>query len=220
MALYKNRTEAGRKLAKRIEARLPPLGSDVLVLALPRGGVPVAFEVAAYLKAPLDVFTVRKLGAPGQPELALGAIASGGVMSLNHQVIHSLGISQEQIDQVVQREQKELDRRDKTYRDDLPFPDLTGVTVILVDDGLATGATMRAAVEALQQREPQTIIVAVPVAAAETCAEVGALVDEIICAETPEPFHGVGMWYDDFSQTSDREVHELLARARSRSAQA
>lgn len=219
MALYEDRFDAGRKLATLIEARLPPLGPSVLVLALLRGGVPVAFEVAEKLQLPLDVFNVRKLGVPGQPELALGALAAGGLMYLNQQLIHRLGISQKQIDQVVKSEEQELERREHAYRDDLPFPDLDGLTVLLVDDGLATGATMRAAVEALRQREPKVIIVAVPVAAADTCAEVGAVVEEIICAETPEPFHGVGMWYDDFSQTSDSEVHELLARARRRSAQ-
>jgi predicted phosphoribosyltransferase len=212
MALYKDRSDAGRKLAQLINARLPPLGTDVIVLGLPRGGVPVAYEVAQELHAPLDVFVVRKLGTPGNPELAMGAIASGGIRVLNHQLIHQLGISDAQIAAATEKETTELLRREKSYRDDRPFPDLTGKTVLLIDDGLATGATMRAAVEALSQLGPQRVIVAVPVAAEDTCAEIGADVDEIICAEIPHPFYGVGMWYDNFSQTEDREVHDLLAK--------
>jgi putative phosphoribosyl transferase len=213
VAPYKDRTDAGQKLVELIKARLPPLGSEVVVLGLPRGGVPVAYEVARELNAPLDVFIVRKLGTPGNPELAMGAIASGGVRVLNQSVIHSLGISSAQIEQVAEKETRELQRREVVYRDDRPFPEIRDKTVLLVDDGLATGATMRAAVEALRQQEPARIIVAVPVAAQETCAEVGADVDAIICGETPEPFYGVGMWYRDFSQTTDSEVHDLLERS-------
>jgi predicted phosphoribosyltransferase len=213
VTLYKDRSDAGRKLAELIKARLPPLGSGVVVLGLPRGGVPVAYEVARELHAPLDVFIVRKLGTPGNPELAMGAIASGEIRVLNHDLIRHLGISDAQIERATRAEEVELQRREAAYRDGRPFPDLEGTTVLLIDDGLATGATMRAAVEALRQREPKSIMVAVPVAAAETCAEIGAAVEAIICAETPRPFYGVGMWYQDFSQTDDSEVHDLLARA-------
>ena len=189
---------------------------DVLVLALPRGGVPVAYEVAERLKAPLDLFLVRKLGVPGHEELAMGAIASGGVRVTNDDVVNYLRIPGEVIDVVAAEEQRELERRERAYRGDRPPPDVRGKTVILVDDGLATGSTMRAAAAALREQGPARIVVAVPVSAPETCGEFRAEVDEIVCAMTPQPFRGVGMWYEDFSQTTDEEVRELLARAAAR----
>ena len=188
--------------------------SDVLVLALPRGGVPVAFEVARALRAPLDIFLVRKLGVPGQEELAMGAIASGGVRVVNEDVVRHLGIPPEVIDAVAAREQGELERRERAYRDERPAPDVRGRTVMLVDDGLATGSTMRAAALALRQKGPARVVVAVPVASREACAEFRGEVDDVVCAATPEPFMGVGRWYEDFSQTTDEEVRELLARPR------
>jgi putative phosphoribosyl transferase len=212
MALrFADRAEAGEKLATKLltYADRP----DVLVLALPRGGVPVAYEVARALHAPLDVFIVRKLGFPGHEELAMGAIATGGVRVLNQEVMRYVDLPDEVIDTVANREQQELERRQHLYRGDRPPPEVRGRTVILVDDGLATGSTMRAAATALRQMEPSKIIVAVPVAAAETCDEFRDEVDEVICAVTPEPFMAVGMWYSDFSQTSDEEVRELLEQA-------
>ncbi len=187
---------------------------DVLVLALPRGGVPVAFEVAHALRAPLDVFIVRKLGVPGQDELAMGAIATGGVRVLNEDVVGALGLSAKVIDAVAAREEKELERRERIYRGARTPPEVRERTIILVDDGLATGSTMRAAVAALRKQGPARIVVAVPVAAPETCEEFKSEVDETVCAATPRMFNGVGRWYEDFSQTSDGEVHELLAQAR------
>jgi len=183
------------------------------VLALPRGGVPVAFVVAQALHAPLDVFLVRKLGVPGQEELAMGAIATGGVRVLNAEVVRYLGIPEEVIDTVAAREMQEITRRERLYRADRPAPDVRGRTVILVDDGLATGSTMRAAVATLRQQQPARLVVAVPTAAPETCEELSAEVDEIVCAVTPEPFYAVGLWYKDFAQTTDEEVRDLLARA-------
>jgi putative phosphoribosyl transferase len=208
---YHNRTEAGRRLAAQLIAYANR--PEVVVLALPRGGVPVAFAVAEALNAPLDVFLVRKLGLPGQEELAMGAIATGGVRVINERVVHTLHIPDAVIDAVTAQEQQELERRERCYRDDRAPLDVRGRTVILVDDGLATGSTMRAAVVALRQRHPARLVVAVPIAAGATCEEFRAEVDDIICAATPEPFYGVGLWYDDFSQTSDAEVHDLLARA-------
>jgi predicted phosphoribosyltransferase len=194
---------------------------DTLVLALPRGGVPVAYEVARRLGAPLDVFLVRKLGAPRHEELAMGAIASGGVRVLNREVLEELDISEEQIDATARREALELQRRELRYREGRPPPEVRGRTVILVDDGLATGTTMRAAVAALRQQGPARIVVAVPVGAMESCAELALEADEVICARRPEPFYAVGLWYRDFAQTSDEEVRELLARAaREREAEA
>ena len=184
---------------------------DVVVLALPRGGVPVAYEVAKALGAPLDVFTVRKLGVPGNPELAMGAIATGGVVVLDQRLIQLLGIDRSQLEQAVTAELRELERRDAAYRGNRELPDLTGKTVILVDDGLATGSTMRAAALAVRELNPARIVVAVPVAAEETCDAFRDVVDEIVCGVTPRPFHAVGLWYEDFSQTSDEEVRELLA---------
>lgn len=211
MTRFHDRREAGRVLAARLMhyAGRP----DVLVLALPRGGVPVAFEVARALRAPLDVFLVRKLGVPGHEELAMGAIASGGVRVLNEEVVNVLRISAEDLDAVAAEEQRELERREQAYRDGRPAPDVRGRVVVLIDDGLATGSTMRAAVAALRRRGPARIVVAVPVGAPETCAEFQDEADEAVCARTPEPFYAVGLWYEDFAQTTDAEVHELLQRA-------
>ncbi len=212
MPIYENRLQAGRYLATLLEqyANNP----DVIVLALPRGGVPVGFEVAKALNVPLDVFIVRKLGVPGHEELAMGAIATGGIIVLNNEVINMLRIPRHVIDAVAAREEQELQRRDHLYRDDRPLPDVKGKIIILVDDGLATGSTMRAAIEALKQEHPARIVVATPVGAPQTCEELGHLVSQVICAQTPEPFYGVGYWYQNFEQTSDQEVHDLLAQAR------
>lgn len=187
---------------------------DVLVLGLPRGGVPVAFEVARELGAPLDVFLVRKLGVPGREELAFGAIASGGAVVLNEDVVRSLGIDQATVEAVADRERAELARRAEAYRGTSEPPEVKGRTVVVVDDGLATGASMRAAVQALRRLEPRRIVVAVPAAAPQTCDQLRPEVDELVCAITPEPFFAVGMWYQDFSETSDDEVRELLQRSR------
>jgi predicted phosphoribosyltransferase len=207
---FRNRYEAGRLLAAKLSAYANR--PDVLVLALPRGGVPVAYEVARALGAPLDVFLVRKLGVPGYEELAMGAVATGGVRVLNDQVVDGLRIPDYMIDAVAAREQQELARRERLYRGERPPPDVRGRTVILVDDGLATGATMHAAIQALRQQQPARIVVAVPTAAPETCDELRAEVDDVICAITPEPFYAVGLWYEDFSQTTDDEVRDLLTR--------
>jgi putative phosphoribosyl transferase len=207
---FRDRRDAGRRLADRLKSYADQ--DDVVVLALPRGGVPVAFEVATALRAPLDVFLVRKLGAPGHPELAMGAIAAGGGRVLSQDVIAQLGVSAAVIEQVSARERAELERRDTTYRGNRPRPALAGKTVIVVDDGLATGATMEAAVGALRQRGVVRIIVAAPVGAVESCRRLGLLADAVVCLETPEPFNAVGLWYRIFDQTSDEEVIELLAR--------
>jgi putative phosphoribosyl transferase len=209
--LFQNRFEAGRLLASKL--RHLANRSDLVVLALPRGGVPVGFEVARELNAPLDVFVVRKLGVPGQKEFAMGAIASGGIRILNEDVVQTLGIPEEVIDTVAAEEERELERREREYRDGRPPVDVRGRTVVLVDDGLATGSSMRVAVLALRKKSPAPIIVAVPVAAPATCAEFQSEVDEVICAVTPEPFRAVGQWYTDFSQTIDEEVRDLLRRA-------
>jgi predicted phosphoribosyltransferase len=208
---FRDRSEAGRYLADflREYAAFP----NVLVLALPRGGVPVAFEVARELNAPLDVFLVRKLGLPGHEELAMGAIASGGVRVLNEDVVQSFRVPDAIIDAVARAEEQELARREVAYRGDRPPPRVDGRQVILIDDGLATGSTMRAAAKALRALSPARLVIAVPVAAPETCASLRAEVDDIVCAVTPEPFYAVGWWYDDFSQTSDEEVRELLERS-------
>jgi putative phosphoribosyl transferase len=208
---FHDRSEAGRFLATKLAAYADR--PDVLVLALPRGGVPVAFEVARALHAPLDVFLVRKLGVPGHKELAMGAIASGGVRVLNEDVVRALRIPGEVIDAAAAEERQELERRERLYRGDRPAPDVRGRTVILIDDGLATGSTMRAAIAALRRQGPARIVVAVPVGAPETCAEFQDEADEAICAVTPEPFYAVGMWYEDFTQTTDEDVHDLLERA-------
>jgi putative phosphoribosyl transferase len=207
-ALFQNRKQAGQQLAARLQEYTNQ--PDVLVLALPRGGVPVGYELAKALRVPLDVFVVRKLGLPGQEELAMGAIAPGGIRILNAEVVRHLGIPERVIAAVAAEEQKELERRERMYRDARPAPAVQGRTVILVDDGLATGSTMRAAVAALRQQRPAKIVVAVPVAAASTCEELKLQVDRIVCGFTPEPFHGVGQWYEDFSQTTDEEVRDLL----------
>jgi erythromycin esterase-like protein/predicted phosphoribosyltransferase len=206
--LFRDRREAGRLLAGELAAYANRPG--VLVLALPRGGVPVAYEVARALNAPLDIFVVRKLGVPGYEELAMGAIATGGVRVLNDQLVERLGIPDHMIDAVAECEQRELARRERLYRGGRPSLDVRGRTVILVDDGLATGATMHAAIAALRTLQPARIIVAVPTASPETCEEMRAEADEVICAITPEPFHAVGRWYQDFSQTPDEEVRQLL----------
>lgn len=208
---FKNRTEAGQLLAERLSAYANR--PDVLVLALPRGGVPVAYEVARALNAPLDVFLVRKLGLPGHEELAMGAIASGGVRVLNRDVVQSLGVPDRLIKAVAAAEHEELKRRERAYRGDRPPADVRGRTVILIDDGLATGSTMRAAVAALKKQQPARIVVAVPIAPPETCDELRDEVDEVVCAATPEPFYAVGLWYEDFSQTTDQEVRSLLEQA-------
>ncbi len=212
---FANRISAGRALAKKLDTYANR--SDVIVLALPRGGVPVAYEVAAALNAPLDVFLVRKLGVPGYEELAMGAIASGGVRVLNESVLRYLDISDRVIDLVAAEEQSELERREKVYRGASPPLDLSGRTVIIVDDGLATGSTMRAAVNALKKVRPAKIIVAAPVAARETCESFKADVDSTcVCVMSPEPFQGVGLWYRDFSQTTDEEVVYLVKHAKRR----
>src|SRR5437868_989383 len=208
---FRDRHEAGRRLADKLSpyAKRP----DVLVLALPRGGVPVAYEVAQSLQAPLDVFLVRKLGVPGYEELAMGAVATGGVRVLNDEIVNGLRIPDDVVDAVTAWQQQELARREQLYRGDSPAPDVRGRTVILVDDGLATGATMHAAIAALRRQQPARIVVAVPTAAPETCDALRAEVDDVVCAITPEPFYSVGLWYEDFSQTTDDEVRDLLARA-------
>jgi putative phosphoribosyl transferase len=209
MGIFHDRSDAGRKLADRL---LQYAGrDDVVVLALPRGGVPVAYEVARRIHAPLDIFLVRKLGVPGRDELAMGAIASGGVRIINVDVVRALSIPDDMIDAVARSEQQELERREREYRGDrMPVP-VTGRVAILVDDGLATGASMSAAVEGLRMLDPARIVVAVPTAAPETCAAFRERVDEVVCAETPQPFHAVGLWYEDFSQTTDEEVRQLLS---------
>jgi predicted phosphoribosyltransferase len=212
---FRDRAEAGRFLAERLKSYRDREG--VLILGLPRGGVPVAYEVARELGAPLDVFVVRKLGVPGHEELAMGAIASGGVRVLNVTVVRELGISEEQIERVAAAEQVELERQESLYRADRGPIDVKGRTVILVDDGLATGSTMRAAVSAVREQGAESVIVAVPVAAEQTCNDLRGDVDEIVCAETPEPFLAVGLWYEDFRPTTDDDVRELLARAAERS---
>jgi putative phosphoribosyl transferase len=208
---FRDRTEAGQLLATQLTtyANRP----DMLVLALPRGGVPVAFAVARALHAPLDVMIVRKLGVPGYEELAMGAIASGGVRVLNDDVVHMLGISEEEINQIATHEQREVERRERLYRGNRRACGIGGRTVILVDDGIATGATMRAAVAAVRQQQPARIVIAVPVAAAATCEEFAAEVDELVCVLRPEAFFAVGFWYEHFTHTSDEEVRDLLERA-------
>lgn len=209
--VFSDRREAGRKLGNRLR-RYRERG-DVIVLALPRGGVPVGFEVARALKAPLDVLVVRKLGFPGDEEMAMGAIATAGTRVLNRDVIAALGIAQDVIDKVIAKEEQELLRRERLYRGDRAPPYLEGRTVIVVDDGLATGATMRAAVMALRDKHPARIVVAAPVGSREICEAMKAVADEVVCVTMPRYFVGVGSWYSDFSQTSDDEVRSLLDEA-------
>jgi len=210
--IYDNRQEAGRRLAQELE-HLADHG-DVVVLGLPRGGVPVAFEVAKAIRAPLDVLVVRKLGAPGREELAMGAIAMGGVRVMNEDIVDWLGVSRDQVENVAERESRELLRRSRAYRGDIPLPELSGKTVVVVDDGLATGATMRAAVSALRTFDPATVIVAVPVGSPDVCDALEREADALVCPNRPVPFEAVGAWYRDFSQTPDREVRTLLEKAR------
>jgi len=208
---FANRADAGRKLATKLMAYAKSPNS--LVLALPRGGVPIAYQIARALQAPLDIFLVRKLGVPWNEELAMGAIASGGVRVLNPEALGWSELSSSIIDDVAKREQKELERREHLYRGDRPALEIQDRTVILVDDGLATGATMRAAAIALRRKKPMKIVVAVPVAPPETCEALRSEVEEVICGITPEPFIAVGAWYSDFSQTRDDEVRQLLEHA-------
>jgi putative phosphoribosyl transferase len=210
-ARFADRAEAGRELAAALGGYRGR--GDVIVLALPRGGVPVAFEVARELRAPLDVFVVRKLGLPAQPELAMGAIASGGVQVLNEEVVRTLSVPRQMIEEVAAREQEELARREHVYRGDRPRRPVEGKTIILVDDGVATGSTMRAAVQALRKQNPAEIVIAIPVAPPETCAALEREADRVVCVRTPEPFLALGAWYASFTQTSDAEIQDLLARA-------
>jgi len=212
---FRYRAEAGRLLAAKLKAYAGH--PDVLVLALPRGGVPVAFEVAQALQVPLDVFVVRKLGVPGHEEVAMGAIATGGICVLNDDLVSMLGMPKWIIDAVAAEEGRELHRRERLYRNDAPALEVSGRTVILIDDGLATGSTMRAAVAAVRQQKPARVIVAVPVAAPETCAEFRGIADEVVCVFIPDDFCAVGQWYQDFSQTTDEEVRWLLTRTRGES---
>jgi putative phosphoribosyl transferase len=211
---YRNREHAGRKLAQALQRYARR--NDVIVLGLPRGGVPVAAEIAEALNVPLDIFVVRKLGVPGHEELAMGAIASGGARVLSHDLIDYLNIPPEMIVAAIEKESRELSRREFAYRGNKPHPDLTGKTVILVDDGLATGSTMKAAVQGIQQAQPRKVVVAVPVGSDEACAEFAHLVDDVICLLTPPNFRAVGLWYEEFGQTSDDEVRMLLQEADNR----
>jgi putative phosphoribosyl transferase len=211
LVFFQDRSEAGRILARRLEKYKN--APDVLVLALPRGGVPVAYEIARALNAPLDIFLVRKLGIPGQEEVAMGAIATGGLRVLNQDLIRQLNIPWNVVDAVTAREQEELQRREHVYRGDGPAPDVRGRTVIVVDDGLATGSTMLAALAALRQQYPARLVVAVPTAPPETCDSLRGYADEVVCAVTPDPFRSVGSWYRGFDQTTDDEVRDLLTRA-------
>jgi putative phosphoribosyl transferase len=208
---YRNRADAGAHLAESLAAYA---GSPaVLVLGLPRGGIPVAFEAATRLRAPLDAYVVRKLGVPGHEELAMGAVAGDGTVVLDDRLIAALGISEDQFDDVVRRELDEVHRREEAYRNGRPEPEVSGKTVIVIDDGLATGSTMRAAAMALRRNAPASIVIAVPTAAARTCEELKSVADEVVCPYTPEPFYAVGLYYDDFRQTTDDEVRSLLRRA-------
>src|SRR5580700_7454995 len=214
MQLFEDRVDAGRQLAELLVSYADD--PDVIVLALPRGGVPIGYEIARRLRTPLDVYVVRKLGVPGHEELAMGAVASDGTCVVDEELIESLGIDRATLDDVVRREIGELRRRETAYRDDRPEPDLSDKVVIVVDDGLATGATMRAAATALRRRHPRAIVAAVPVAAPRTRAGLGNVVDRVVCVYTPEPFHAVGLYYQNFEQTSDAEVRRLLSQAADR----
>jgi putative phosphoribosyl transferase len=214
--IFQNRSQAGRVLAEQVKAAIPD--DDSLVLALPRGGVPVGFEVARALPADLDIFLVRKLGMPGEEELALGAIASGGVRVLNRELISYLRVSQATVEQITAREKEVLEARERIYREERAPIALAGRTVVLVDDGLATGASMLAAARAVRPSGGKQVIIAVPVAARSTCDELRAEADQVICAATPHPFGAVGIWYEDFAQVTDEEVRTLLERAAAESA--
>lgn len=207
---FPDRHEAGKLLAKRLTNYANC--NDLLVLGLPRGGVPVAYEIAKQLNAPLDICLVRKIGVPDHEELAMGAIASGGIRVLNYDVLNSLGIDHQIVDEVTAKELRELQRRDRVYRGERALPEVKNRTVILVDDGIATGSTMRAAIAILQPQQPQRLVVAVPVAPPSTCKQLQTEVDEVVCLVMPESLYAIGVWYDDFSQTTDAEVRELLAR--------
>jgi putative phosphoribosyl transferase len=209
--LFQDRADAGRRLSSRLHQFAGREG--VLVLALPRGGVPVGFEVARALMSPLDVLVVRKLGAPGQEELAMGAIASGGIQVMNSDIVHALHISVQQVDERVAHEQRELERREHLYRGNRRAPDIRGHTVILVDDGVATGSTMRVAISAVRQQNPELVIVAIPVASSSVCQQLEEEADSVVCLYTPLDFYAVGQWYRSFTQTSDEEVRELLNHA-------
>jgi putative phosphoribosyl transferase len=209
--IFANRTEAGQELALRLGTFANR--DDVIVLGAPRGGIPVAFGVATALRVPLDVFVLRKLGVPGQEEFAFGAIASGGVRILDRNTVEGLGMTGLDIERVTRAEKQELERREQAYRGGRPPLDVNGLTVILVDDGIATGSSMRAAIRALRLMKPARIVIAVPVAPASTCSQLRVEVDELVCLEMPEPFYGVGQFYDDFTQVSDEKVKELLDRA-------
>ena len=211
--VFRDRTEAGRLLAEAVAERLGPQPVAPLVLALPRGGVPVGFEVARRLRAPLDVYVVRKLGVPGQPELAMGALASGDVLVMNEEVVRRLGVPRAAIEAVAAAEGRELARREQAYRGGSPPPEIQGRTVVLVDDGLATGATMRAAVESVRGRHPARLVVAVPTAPPPTVDELHRQADDVVVLTTPDPFYAVGCSYEDFSPTTDDEVRDLLRRA-------
>ena len=209
--LFSDRAEAGRLLATKLANYRGR--ADALILGLPRGGIPVAYEVGAALSLPVDVFVVRKLGVPGQEELAMGAIATGDVQVINYGVVNSLGIGPSTIEAVAQKERQELQRREELYRGERSPRSIQGKTVILVDDGIATGSTMRAAIAALRQIGPESIVVAAPVASADTCRELAAEADEVICVETPATFYAISQFYKTFDQTSDEEVRNLLSRA-------
>lgn len=212
--IFANRVEAGRHLARKLQKYAGR--KDLIVLGIPRGGVPVAFEVANALGAPLDIFLSRKLGVPGQEELAFGALATGGIRILDRDLVLELGISEEEINRVTRTVQAELERRERVYRENRPPLRLEGKTALLIDDGIATGSSMRAAIEALRQTKPARVVVAVPVAPLRTCDRLRSEVDELICAYAPESFFAIGQFYEDFSQISDEEVTELLRRATQR----
>ncbi|MGA2511747.1 MAG: phosphoribosyltransferase [Candidatus Acidiferrales bacterium] len=209
--VFQDRQEAGRKLAERLRAYANR--NDVVVLGIPRGGVPVAFEVARALRAPLDIFLSRKLGVPGQEELAFGAIATGGTRVLDREIIEAVGISEEQIEQITAKVKTELERRENLYRGAQPPLRVEGLTVLLIDDGIATGSSMRAAIKALRQMKPARVVVAVPVAPQSTCSRLALEVDELICVHTPKDFYAIGQFYEDFSQVADEEVTALLRQA-------
>ena len=211
---FPNRQRAGQALAEALASYRAH--GDLIVLALPRGGVPIGYEIAVALDAPLDVFVVRKLGMPGHEELAIGALATGGVRVVDQALVRAYGITNEALARITAREQMEVDRRERLYRGNRPAPELASRTVILVDDGLATGSTMRAAVLAVRSKRPREIVVAVPVGAAETCEALRHEGAKVVCLTTPEPFYAVGLWYEDFAQTTDEEVHDLLERAAER----